>query len=332
MQRKRIVLYYYVVVVSLLLPFLLSQTFVGGIQAAKGSSLQTKDLFFLEQEDSGSLPSVSGEVVIVRLSRKVGSNYRVVLSSKGKKIISVPTMVIDNKQFAMLGIKHSFKDGTYTISLEADGTETDGYVYSGRKIISIRQRAFLEEEIKLNRTLSKRRKAKPSQKVIAQAKKLWDITREFNEEDLYSYDLFKMPVQNYERFSGMYSDSRKFLGQEGTVIDSSFHGGVDIVADIGTEVRAPSRGKVVFAGAREVTGKTIAIVHFPGMYSLYYHLNGIQVELDQVVEGEELIGEVGNSGFSTGPHLHWELRVHNVRVDPLLSIEALDKVFILDIE
>ncbi len=330
MLRKRIILYY--IASSLLLPFLLSQTFVGGIQETKEYSFQTKDLPFLEQADSGSLPCFSGEIVAVRLSRKVGLNYKVALSFKGKKIISVPTMILDDKQVAMLGIKHSLKDGAYTLSLEANGTKEDEYVYGGRKIISIRQREFLEEKIKLNRVLSKKRKAKPSKEVIAQAKKLWDITREFNKEDLYSYDLFKIPVQNYDRFSGMYSDSRSFLDQEGSIIDSSFHGGVDIVADVGTEVRAPSRGKVVFAGAREVTGKTIAIVHFPGMYSLYYHLNDIQVELGQEVEGAELIGEVGNSGFSTGPHLHWELRIHNVRVDPLLNMKALDKVFILDIE
>ncbi len=73
---------------------------------------------------------------------------------------------------------------------------------------------------------------------------------------------------------------------------------------------------------RIVTGGTVVIEHLPAVYSLYYHLDTVDVAVNDIVEQGERIGTVGSTGLSTGPHLHWELRVSGVAVDPEQVIRA----------
>ncbi len=100
------------------------------------------------------------------------------------------------------------------------------------------------------------------------------------------------------------------------------HKGVDISAKIGTPVGASNAGRVVLAEKLLSHGNTVVIDHGQGIFSIYLHLDRIQVAVGQQVEKGQLIGTVGNTGISTGPHLHFGLSVHDVRVDPLQWIEG----------
>ena len=96
-----------------------------------------------------------------------------------------------------------------------------------------------------------------------------------------------------------------------------FHTGLDIVGGSGTEIFAPAPGVVVFAGPLTVRGNATMIDHGWGVYSGYMHQSEIKVEVGDQVETGQVIGVVGGTGRVEGPHLHWEIWVGGVQVDPL---------------
>ena len=97
----------------------------------------------------------------------------------------------------------------------------------------------------------------------------------------------------------------------------SFHLGEDIAAPAGTEIRATNDGVVALAGTYPIKGGLTVIDHGAGVTSRYYHQSAIRVEVGQRVVRGQTIGEVGSTGLSTGPHLHWEMRVADVPSYPL---------------
>jgi murein DD-endopeptidase MepM/ murein hydrolase activator NlpD len=100
----------------------------------------------------------------------------------------------------------------------------------------------------------------------------------------------------------------------------AFHRGLDISARRGTSVLAPADGIVVFAGRNGGLGKIVRVSHGFGYTTLYGHLDKISVSVgDELRRGEE-VGLLGNSGRSTGPHLHYEVHMDGRAVDPLYYI------------
>jgi murein DD-endopeptidase MepM/ murein hydrolase activator NlpD len=80
---------------------------------------------------------------------------------------------------------------------------------------------------------------------------------------------------------------------------------------------APAAGVVVMAESLQVRGNTVWVDHGLGVYSGYFHLSEIAVEVGQTVEPGQQLGLVGSTGLSTGPHIHWEIRIHGIAVEPL---------------
>ena len=95
------------------------------------------------------------------------------------------------------------------------------------------------------------------------------------------------------------------------------HTGIDIGAGFGTAVRAGGPGVVVLAGPASGYGNAIVVDHGGGIATLYGHVSRFGVRVGQKVTAGETIGAVGNTGNSTGPHLHFEVRVRGVPVDPM---------------
>jgi murein DD-endopeptidase MepM/ murein hydrolase activator NlpD len=94
------------------------------------------------------------------------------------------------------------------------------------------------------------------------------------------------------------------------------HTGVDIAAPIGTNVLARFTGKVIFAGQKRGYGNVIIIDHGDGLTTLYAHLSKIGVNIGKIVNTGDAIGNVGQTGGATGPHLHFELRENGVPENP----------------
>ncbi|MFZ5351673.1 MAG: M23 family metallopeptidase [Bacillota bacterium] len=99
------------------------------------------------------------------------------------------------------------------------------------------------------------------------------------------------------------------------------HSGLDIAAPTGTKVKAANSGRVKLGMMLNITGNTVIIDHGANIFSAYAHLDRILVKSGQYVKKGEIIGEVGSTGFSTGPHLHWTISVGSVYVDPNLFME-----------
>ena len=96
-----------------------------------------------------------------------------------------------------------------------------------------------------------------------------------------------------------------------------YHKGVDLAANTGTKIQAALDGKVSFSGIADGYGKVVIIDHSDNLQTVYAHCSKLNVsEGDQVLRGQ-VIAEVGNTGDSTGPHLHFEIRVDGVPIDPL---------------
>jgi murein DD-endopeptidase MepM/ murein hydrolase activator NlpD len=102
---------------------------------------------------------------------------------------------------------------------------------------------------------------------------------------------------------------------------TSFHGGVDYYGSEGTPILAPAAGKVVFAGPMTICGNSIVLYHGWNVYSRVCHQSKFEVQVDDMVQQGQVIGKVGKTGRATGPHLHWELWVGGVQVNPLDWIE-----------
>ena len=96
------------------------------------------------------------------------------------------------------------------------------------------------------------------------------------------------------------------------------HGGTDVVADGGTPVVATASGRIVLAQPLYLLGNSVIIDHGAGLLTGYHHMSSLAVEAGQEIAKGDLVGYVGATGFVSGDHLHWEARIHGVKVDPLL--------------
>jgi LysM repeat protein len=100
----------------------------------------------------------------------------------------------------------------------------------------------------------------------------------------------------------------------------AFHEGLDLAPGLGARVVASQDGNVIFAGIRAGYGRLIILDHGNGLTSWYAHLDKILVKLSEKVQRGELIGKVGDSGRTTGPHLHFEVRLNGKPQNPLLYL------------
>lgn len=94
------------------------------------------------------------------------------------------------------------------------------------------------------------------------------------------------------------------------------HEGIDISAPSGTAIRATARGRVVFAGTKTGYGKLVEIDHGYGYRTRYAHASRLRVRVGQTVDRGDVVGEVGQTGLSTAPNLHYEILVEGRPVDP----------------
>lgn len=118
------------------------------------------------------------------------------------------------------------------------------------------------------------------------------------------------PVRGYLS-AGFGNRADPFTGQR------DFHPGIDVSTPIGTRVQAPADGLVVSCGEKGAYGNTIIIDHGFGIVTRYGHLSGFNVKPGQRVHRGEVIGFVGSTGRSTGPHLHYEVWVRDQAQNPI---------------
>jgi murein DD-endopeptidase MepM/ murein hydrolase activator NlpD len=267
-----------------------------------------------------------GEPVTIAVTAAVGAKSAALIL-EGKRLaraafFSIPAES-DEQSFvaAVLTVPSTAKPGKAVIAIEAAGG------VAGEIPITITEREFAAEEIVLNTALTGIRTAPDPQKT-AESDQLWAILNKTGKE-AYCLGTFSPPV-NSNRRTSFYGDRRVYKYSNGTS-DTSIHAGVDYGVPTGTPVKACGPGKVVLARDRIVTGNSVIIEHFPGCYSLYYHLDKIEVAEGALLDTGAQLGLSGATGLATGPHLHWEIRVSGENTDPdaFIARPILDKDAIL---
>lgn len=117
-------------------------------------------------------------------------------------------------------------------------------------------------------------------------------------------------------FTSGYGNRRTYIGKGTDIQIPGFHTGLDFGGGVGLTISAPAAGIVVFAGPLTVRGNATIIDHGWGVYSGFWHQSEINVQMGQIVQKNEVVGLVGGTGRVTGPHLHWELWVNGIQVNP----------------
>ena len=101
-----------------------------------------------------------------------------------------------------------------------------------------------------------------------------------------------------------------------------YHGGLDFAGELGDPVLAPNAGVVAWVGQTQRRGNGVLIDHGGGIFSGFYHMSESLVAVGDVLRTGDFIGRIGATGLATGPHLHWEVVVHGVTVDPVQWIRT----------
>ena len=201
------------------------------------------------------------------------------------------------------------------MQLEVVGTVTDEFnrTVEARQTVTLEPLPFTVEQLQLSaQTLSV---ITPEGREL-EANTLAEAWAQSSPERYWTQP-FIMPIAGRET-SG-FADARRYA-QGGPV---SYHNGLDLAAPTGTPVQATNDGRVMVAGAYPIKGGWVMIDHGFGISSMYFHLSKIDVEVGQRVQRGDLIGEVGSTGLSTGPHLHWEMRVGEVPTSPMVWVDKV---------
>jgi murein DD-endopeptidase MepM/ murein hydrolase activator NlpD len=128
---------------------------------------------------------------------------------------------------------------------------------------------------------------------------------------------FRSPLKGDYPHSSPFG-SRRTYGESSGI---NAHLGEDYSAPAGTPVLAPAGGVVVLAEPLFVRGNAVVVDHGRGVFTGYWHLEQLSVKAGDTVTAGQQLGTVGSTGLSTGAHLHWELRINGVAVDPLQWVE-----------
>jgi len=211
----------------------------------------------------------------------------------------------------LIGIDMSTSPATYEIKVIA--TDADNRVYSSALSLRVEKVDFGTQALSLPPDMVDL-DAKTLERVNQEARKLQALFQTFRDERLWE-GVFIRPVEG--EISTGFGLNRIINGQQ-----RSQHTGVDLRAEKGTSVLASNHGVVVLVDELFFTGKSVLLDHGWGLYSMYFHLSEVLVKEGNLVRTGAILGRVGSTGRSTGPHLHWGIRINGARVDPFALLKT----------
>ena len=245
-----------------------------------------------------------GEAVLAEL-RENPSIKRVAIRIRNRTYI-LGENASSKKPFVLIGLDLDLKAEPLVVNLKA--AKSDGTEVSYREEFPIEPKEYEKQSFRVTEAMlvpppAEQERVKREQELVAA------VYRVISPEWLGAGS-FLPPLPDREAFPN--------FGQRRTYNDvyTSVHQGVDIPAPWGTPVQASNAGKIALASNLYMTGKTVIIDHGRGVFSVYCHMSHLFVKRGDRIDRGEILGRVGNTGRSTGPHLHWGIRILDSRVDP----------------
>ncbi len=254
----------------------------------------------------GPLPLVQGSamVVTVRTDKPVTLNG-------GFQDWTIPFAQNGDRYLGFVGVNASpvggVTPGIYPVTVTA--TDVQGRQVSITTNVQINAGHFNSEYINLP---PDRQQLLDPQLLQAERDKLNAVWTIFN-PTRYWNGPFSVPAATYTKISSPFGTRRSYDGGPFT----SYHEGTDFAMPAGTPVYAPAEGVVVLAETLAVRGNAIVIDHGWGVYTGLYHLSKFAVQVGQRVKQGDLVAYSGNTGLSTGAHLHWDIRIRGLNVDAM---------------
>ena len=243
-----------------------------------------------------------GSIAVVYTPEPRESFPILMLDERGKTLSRGTAFRWEDGWLSLVGVPSTVRPGAYELRLPQISVP-----------FQVTARSFDSETIPLTAALTALR-TEPDPRKTAEAAELAALLANADPSAVYETGAFAVPLAKPRRTAG-YGDRRDYRSSDGRS-DFSVHNGVDLALREGAPIAACGRGRVVMAKERLVTGWTVVIEHLPGLYSLYYHMSAICAEVGELVEKGQNIGSMGMTGLATGPHLHWEVQVGGVAVDP----------------
>ncbi len=250
------------------------------------------------------LPLVQGATEIIQI--KTQDNI-----SLSGMLVDKPLQFFDNNggQVALQGVFVLLEPGVYPLLIEA--TLPDGVKQSFEQMVLVTEGDYLSEDIPLN---------DPSTLDVAvtepELRNIIALTTP-STPTRYWNGPFTSPAVDPNCFTSRYGTRRTYKVINSDIEVPGFHTGLDFCGGEGLQIFAPAPGRVVFAAPLTVRGNATIIDHGWGIYSGFWHQSGIRVNVGDLVEQGQVIGLVGGTGRVTGAHLHWEVWVNGVQVNPL---------------
>ncbi len=211
--------------------------------------------------------------------------------------------------FGLLSVSPMLEPSTYSVTLELTTAEGSELATGFPLVIAAGHFSFERIDVPAGR-----QNLLDAQKIQEEWQRL-DALAAVRTEERYWDMPFDLPV--HAAVSSYFGSRRSYGGAF-----NSYHSGTDFRAATGTPVRAPADGVVVLAEPLFVRGNAIVIDHGWSILTGYWHLSQIDVQVGQFVHRGEVIGRVGNTGLSTGAHLHWQMWVSGIPVNALQWTEA----------
>ncbi len=222
----------------------------------------------------------------------------------------------DGSQVALQGIHALLEPGAYPLRIDA--TLPDGTTQSYEQMVLVVSGNYAEESLSVSTEFVDPTVTKPEDEQVA--KITAPITPQKYWQGPFILPIY-VPADQQPCIYDWFGIRRSF---NGSAFDY-FHSGIDFgvcFAEHPFDIYAAAPGKVVFAGPLTVRGNATFIDHGWGIYSAYFHQKEIDVSVGQQVQAGELIGQIGATGRVTGPHLHWEIWVGGVQVNPMDWLNA----------
>ncbi|CAG5088609.1 Membrane proteins related to metalloendopeptidases [Thermobacillus xylanilyticus] len=202
---------------------------------------------------------------------------------------------------------YSKKEDYYNLLVDKEKEKEVMILQYNRQIEALDQRAEELEEISEEQEKQLMELARKEKAAIEAEKKRKNTV-------YYTGGKLGMPIKDYKYVSSKFGPrTHPVTGQKGKQ-----HNGIDFAAASGTDIFAAESGTVIVAQSMSGYGNTVIIDHGNGLWTLYGHIRkgGIKVKAGEVVKKGQKIAEVGSTGVSTGPHLHFEVRLNEKPVDP----------------